>query len=805
MVARVVGVFAVMLVATSAQADPARVDAAMKAAREATARGNAAAAADLLMAAWSSVQQDPSASADDQVRLADALVSRLVDVQRFAEAEAVGRAGIAMLPQVKNPRIAAEGASIFPAPLTRLGKSAEAERLFREAETWRLRVPGDTRALQMANAQRLAVALALQGKLDEAAAILQPLTPVVLAADYPDPVRGLVIPQTLAGLYILQGKQEQAVPVLEQMKPRALLLWTSPRQKAEFLETLGEAYRMTERNAEARDTYLEGLSTLAGGQAGAVSTEATLNANLARVLLLLGDPSAAASRSDAALALIRARVRTARDGAGSLSVQDETLLRGVMGIDLDARFAVRRTLSGAAQAEADETAFVRVQEALAFAQPSRAARLGLPATADAATIRRVLRKDEAVLILLPGSDAVHVMGLTRATLAWHRLDEASYLTCARFAGLRAGLVPGQPLRCLETRKAGPPPAPGFDPVAAHALWRDLLAPLGPEVLGKRRWIVAVAGSAAALPMGVLAMEPPAGRNFAQIAWVARERALSYLPVPADLLRIRGDATRGKPAQLVAFGAPCTGALAGRGCKATSPETLPTIAGTVQASLAGMPADFMLMRSGPAGIAIDRDALTMLPALPAAARELQMVARVFPGRSRVALGEDATESAVRAARVEPGAVLMFATHGLAAGAFGLSEPGLVLTPPQTPTREDDGLLTAAEVSALKLPDAFVILSACNTAGVRSIEALDPYAGFARAFFAAGAKSLLVTQFEVADEAAARLTTRTLADVKKGVGRSEALRRSVASLLSDGQAQQLHHPRAWGAMALIGDPD
>ena len=737
-------------------------------------------------------------TADDKVRLADALVSRLFDVQRFSEAEAVGRAGLALLPQVKDPRIAAEGASIFPAPLTRLGKSAEAERLFRDAETWRQRVPGDTRALQMANAQRLAVALALQGKLDSATAILQPLTPIALATDYPDPVRGLVIPQTLAGLYILQGRQQLAVPVLEQMKPRALALWTSPRQKAEFLETLGEAYRMTGRNREARDAYLEGLAILAGGQAGTVSTEATLNANLARVLLLLGDPVAATTRSDAALELIRARVRTERDQAGSLSVQDETLLRGVMGIDLDARFAARSKLPGTARVESDEAAFARIQEAMALAQPTGAARNGLPETADAAAIRKVLREDEAMLILLPGSDAVHVIGLTQGTLAWHRLDEASYLTCARFAGLRAGLVPGQPLRCLETREEAAASPPGFDPVAAHSLWQDLLAPLGQEVLGKPRWIVAVAGSAAALPIGVLAMKPPAGQDFAQIAWVARERAVSYLPVPADLLRFRATIPKGKPAKLVAFGAPCTGALAGETCKASS-------VGTAQASLAALPADFTLMRSGPTGAAVDRDALRALPALPATARELQTVARLFPGRSNVALGEDATEAAVRAARVEPGAVLMFATHGLAAGAFGLSEPGLVLTPPDKPSRDDDGLLTATEVSTLKFPDAFVILSACNTAGVRSIEALDPYAGFARAFFAAGAKSLLVTQFEVADEAAARLTTRTLADVKKGVGRSEALRRSVAALLSDGQAQQLHHPRAWGAMALIGDPD
>ena len=61
------------------------------------------------------------------------------------------------------------------------------------------------------------------------------------------------------------------------------------------------------------------------------------------------------------------------------------------------------------------------------------------------------------------------------------------------------------------------------------------------------------------------------------------------------------------------------------------------------------------------------------------------------------------------------VIAFATHGLVAGDFGrLREPGLVLTPPQSATDADDGLLTAGEIADLKLDADWVILSACNTA-------------------------------------------------------------------------------------------
>jgi len=43
----------------------------------------------------------------------------------------------------------------------------------------------------------------------------------------------------------------------------------------------------------------------------------------------------------------------------------------------------------------------------------------------------------------------------------------------------------------------------------------------------------------------------------------------------------------------------------------------------------------------------------------------------------------------------------------------------LTPPKTARKEDDGLLTASEVTALKLDADWVILSACNTAAGDSV--------------------------------------------------------------------------------------
>src|SRR5690606_8044526 len=101
---------------------------------------------------------------------------------------------------------------------------------------------------------------------------------------------------------------------------------------------------------------------------------------------------------------------------------------------------------------------------------------------------------------------------------------------------------------------------------------------------------------------------------------------------------------------------------------------------------GLPASGETVLRG--GRQIGSDAL---PALPDAAAELADLARALGATDPLILtGDAATEEALRAARVVPGSVLAFATHGLVSGEIeGLREPALLLTA----AGDDDGLLTA----------------------------------------------------------------------------------------------------------------
>ncbi len=177
---------------------------------------------------------------------------------------------------------------------------------------------------------------------------------------------------------------------------------------------------------------------------------------------------------------------------------------------------------------------------------------------------------------------------------------------------------------------------------------------------------------------------------------------------------------------------------------------------------------------------------------------------------VYLGAQATEARV-AALSRQGAlararVVHFATHGLVAGETkdfaSKAEPALLLTPPQVASGDDDGLLTASEVTGLKLDADWVILSACNTAagGEKGGEALS---GLARAFFYAGARALLVSHWYVDSAATVELITGAFRQMQANpqIGRAEAMRRAMASLIARGDSSA--HPAVWAPFAVVGE--
>lgn len=102
-----------------------------------------------------------------------------------------------------------------------------------------------------------------------------------------------------------------------------------------------------------------------------------------------------------------------------------------------------------------------------------------------------------------------------------------------------------------------------------------------------------------------------------------------------------------------------------------------------------------------------------------------------------------------------------------------------------TSADDGFLSASEAAELRLPADFVAIFACNTAAPDGRPGAEGLSGLARAFFFAGARSVLVSHREVSDTATSALIVQAISGAQDiGVGgRAKALRAAMLKVRAD----------------------
>jgi tetratricopeptide (TPR) repeat protein len=240
-------------------------------------------------------------------------------------------------------------------------------------------------------------------------------------------------------------------------------------------------------------------------------------------------------------------------------------------------------------------------------------------------------------------------------------------------------------------------------------------------------------------------------------------------------------------------------------------------------------------------------------LPGTRREVQAIARLF-GQHKLLLGSEASEVTLdelaQTQQLKQYRYLHLATHGVANGEHGmrsflalaqdrLPDP-LTLPPPGQ--KVFDGRLSAADiVRSWTLEADLVTLSACET-GLGEHQGGEGYVGFAQALFLAGARSLVLSQWKVDDDATALLMVRfyqnllgqrpgleaplgkaaALAEAKTWLRRlSSAEARTLKANLRQGSRgteeprpaegvqvevsdRPYQHPYFWAGFILVGDP-
>jgi CHAT domain-containing protein len=360
----------------------------------------------------------------------------------------------------------------------------------------------------------------------------------------------------------------------------------------------------------------------------------------------------------------------------------------------------------------------------------------------------------------------------------------------------------------------------FDLQRSHALYKALFGDVE-DLIKDKKLIIVPSGPLTSLPFSVLVTKAPDPKlsgpeAYGKAAWLGVRQPITVLPSVASLQALRKYAKQSDaPNAFIGFGNPLLKGRLGGDVRASKAQQCPApeepTATVVQVADVAEPAgDINSKFRGPLA---DVKVVERLQPLPETTKELCSVARWLgipesEIESRVWLGSRASETNVkelnRKGELATYRIVQFATHGLIAGELkNVAEPALVLTPPAEATEADDGLLTASEVTELKLNADWVVLSACNTAAGSTANA-EALSGLARAFFYAGARALLVSHWQVNSDAAVKLTTGAFMALQANpkIGRAGALQRAVTAMVKSGHDKEVQ-PANWAPFVLVGE--
>jgi CHAT domain-containing protein/tetratricopeptide (TPR) repeat protein len=314
-------------------------------------------------------------------------------------------------------------------------------------------------------------------------------------------------------------------------------------------------------------------------------------------------------------------------------------------------------------------------------------------------------------------------------------------------------------------------------------------PLEAHLTGVKRVILSPDGELAMLPFASLPRSGPSGPEF-----LCERYVLQLVNSGRDLIPVARPQTAGA----VLLGDPDF-----KGKAAAPPPTQPT--------------------AGP----LRGVTLTPLPQTRLEVQQIGQRLREAGVATRVLLGAQATKTAV--SQLAAPALVHLATHGFflpdteapGSGAGDrshnrrtyLHDPmhrsGLAFAGAQRlfsgatlPVGQDNGVLTAGEVAGLNLQGTrLVVLSACDT-GLGEVQRGEGVMGLRRAFAGAGAQAVMMSLWQVPDEATRHLMVdfyeRYLVTGDAAAALAEAQRAALAAQRAAGRVE----PWAWGAFVVCG---
>jgi CHAT domain-containing protein/Tfp pilus assembly protein PilF len=446
-----------------------------------------------------------------------------------------------------------------------------------------------------------------------------------------------------------------------------------------------------------------------------------------------------------------------------------------------------------------EIDYQRLQSQIRAASPRYAA-LIQPQPLGLAEIRRQALDDDTLLLEYSlGEERSYLWAVTKTSITSHELPPGKEIEEAarRVRDLLTARNRFVRFEAVDEKQARVARADAEYPKAAAALSRMLLGPVAGE-LGKKRLLIVADGALQYTPFAAL----PA--PVKEIPLIVDHEVVS-LPSASALAVLRSELAGRAPApKTVAVLADpvfergderLTSSMASRGSSRGTGQAV-----SAQPRSAPPALDSDLKRSV-RDLDLSYEGFS-LPRLPFTRKEAQTILSLAPADQRfVALDFAANQTAATSNNLAQYRYVHFATHGL----LNPKNPelsGIVLSLFNEQGAEQDGFLRASEVYNLNLPAELVVLSGCQTGLGKDVRG-EGLVGLTRGFMYAGAARVLVSLWDVDDEATSELMGRLYREMlgKRRSTPAEALREAQTSLWRD---KRWSSPYYWAAFTLQGEP-
>ena len=481
------------------------------------------------------------------------------------------------------------------------------------------------------------------------------------------------------------------------------------------------------------------------------------------------------SQTEQQISQASARLGAGRDGKVAAAIRDQqdaaTALATIRRREAEATAAAKagesvRKSSGPSLAEQEQVAVA------ALAEKERALQAAAPNFGQ--LVQQVTPASDILALLEPG-EAFASITLTRTT-GWTFLLRQGTIDVARVSGGSSTID----ALVTRIREAMTPETPAFDTGAAQTLYTDLFGPLQAQMAGLKALTVAPTGSLLALPFEVLLTGPADPAKLTGAPWMARQVAIGHVPSAGNFVSLRKIAGVSQaPSPWFGFG------------------------DFRRVSLAQARQSF-----GPA-CGDSAQLLAQIALLPSAKQELSAAAKIMgasPGDEL--LGDSFTVPGVQRTDLARYRVLHFASHALLPTDLKCQTEAAIITSPVHDAKDaSSALLTASDLTELKLDADLVILSACNSGGSDGqLTGGESLSALARSFFYGGARGMMITHWEVNDQAAAVLIPLTLQKMRENpeAGTAAALQAAQQEWLERAVLKnpEYAHPYYWAPFALIG---